>query len=162
GPVAGCVLGGGTRRSTGGGTSGYFARSAIPAEFTRTALSVYLAPSSLGSAAECFACRGLPGPTELLSDISVAIGYAAAVGWIMRPVFVDNVGAIEAVVPDGIDLDPVAPPIDATPDRRPHGCARSERDDTPSHPARRVPIKGLVLGIGPCAVHHARIVDRHE
>ncbi len=107
------------------------------------------------------ALRGLGGAAELLGDGGVAIRDIAPVRSVVPPVGVGDVGAIELVVAERIDVHVPVPPVDAGPDRR-AGEDAGAKAPIAAGPIGRIPKERRVVGIRPRAVDDARIVDRHE
>ena len=71
---------------------------------------------------------------------------------------IGNIGTIEVVVTERIDLDKVVAPVDVSPDRRTHEDAGGERECTAGDIPGRVPVVGRVVGVRPSAVHRSGII----
>ena len=68
----------------------------------------------------------------------------------------------EAAVSRGIDDHVVAVPIENSPQSEPHEDARAEREEGSAHrPAHRVVVVRRIGWIGPGAIDHDGVVDRH-
>src|SRR5205807_4954733 len=96
-------------------------------------------------AAEILACRRLALLPEPLRNARIAIRHRAPMRWIMGPVSIaniGNIGAIEVVVAERVDLDKVAIPVDVSPDRRTDEDAGGERERIAGGIAGRVPVVG--------------------
>ena len=102
---------------------------------------------------------------EALRRCAVAISDVAAMRPIVIPATARDAGAVEGVVPAGVDIDPSGCPVRATPDRRADRDGRAKAEgavgECSGNPARRLVIVWRIVRIRPCAVHHTRIIDRH-
>src|SRR5262245_32091725 len=109
-----------------------------------------------------FSSRGAIGIAEALGNPGVAIGNVAAMPGIVTPCAVGDVGAIELVVAIDVDVGPVAPPIDVTPNRRSDGDGGCKREYAATGEAARIPIEWLIVRVGPVAIDDPRIIKRHR
>ena len=105
--------------------------------------------------------RGLAASAELLGDVGVAVRHVAPVRGVVAPVRVGDVGAIELVVAERIDMQIPVPPVDAGPDRR-AGEDAGAKAPVAAAPTGRIPEERLVVVIRPRAVDNGRVVDRDE
>src|SRR5262249_35634940 len=98
---------------------------------------------------------------EPLSYAGVTIRHRAPVCGIMCPVYIINVGPIEGVISKGIDLNTVPKPTDISPDGRADERCGGEAEYVAITIARRIPVEGLVVGIGPRSLHHTGVINWH-
>src|SRR5262249_47754180 len=125
-----------------------------------TALLGDIAPAGIRLTSKGLTCTSLALITKPLGYIAVAIRYRTAMRRIVGPGVVRNVGPVELVVSEGIDINVATPPVYASPDRRTRENTSPPRERAAGIVTGRIPIKWLIVGIGPCAIHHVRIIDR--